>query len=170
MNKKFPPLTYSPQQVIGKAFNLDPAELFAEENRGVIQLGSSILHMQLHLQDEDRILVLMADLGALPARQRNDHYQRMLVANSGWRDLAGGTLCTNDSGDRAHLRLRLDLNTLGGETLAQWTEAFAVAAEDWAKRIAAPDVRNVPNEAPAPTSEFMTRPQDFSGFSPFNRA
>jgi hypothetical protein len=160
-------LTYSPEQVIGKAFDLDPAKLFVEANQAAVELGSAMLYIQMHLQGKDRMVVLVADLGPLPATQRNDLHQQMLVANNSWRDLAGGALCTDDSGERAFLRLQLDLDTLDGESLAQWTGAFAVAAVAWAKRVAA---AVSPPETHAPLPEFMSPPRDFPGFSPFNRA
>ena len=104
---------------------------------------------------------LLADLGRLPNPGRQEAQQLMLVANSGWRDLAGGALCTNESGERALLRLRLDLNTLSAEVLTQWLTAFVVAAETWAERLAAPA---------SPAADKAIMPRDFPGMSPFNLA
>lgn len=108
----------------------------------------------------DQTLNLLADLGRLPNKDRQAAHQRMLVANSGWRDLAGGTLCTNETGERALLRLRLDLNTLSAEVLTQWLMAFVVAAESWAERLLTAAPINTPEEAP----------WLLSGINPFNMA
>jgi len=160
-------LPYSPQQVISQAFDFDPAELFAEQDQGQVQLDGALLYIKLYQQEESNVLLLMADLGFLPTEQRTAYYQMMLVANSGWRDLAGGALCTDDSGDQAFLRLRLDLDTLGAEMLAQWLAAFVFAAEAWAMRFAATDS---PAEAAAEAPELIPQPQDFLGLALFNRA
>ena len=125
---------YSPQQVLAQAFDLEPALLFSETGQGQIQLDGALLHLQLY-QDHANVLLLMADLGQLPRGDRSGIYQQMLVANSGWSALAGGALCTNESGEHALLRLRLDLNTLGSEILTQWLTAFVTAAEHWAAQL-----------------------------------
>lgn len=125
---------YSPQQVLAQAFDLEPALLFSETGQGQIQLDGALLHLQLY-QDHANVLLLMADLGQLPRGDRSGIYQQMLVANSGWSALAGGALCTNESGEHALLRLRLDLNTLGSEKLTHWLTAFVTAAEHWAAQL-----------------------------------
>jgi len=127
---------YSPQQVLAQAFDLEPALLFSETGQGQIQLDGALLHLQLY-QENANVLLLMADLGQLPANDRRVIYQQMLVANSGWSALAGGALCTNESGERALLRLRLDLNTLDSEKLTHWLTAFVTAAEHWAAQLGA---------------------------------
>lgn len=163
-------LPYYPQQVIGEAFDLEPDALFNKEGHGVVQLNGPLLHMQIYRQEGANVLLLMADLGTLATDIRAEYHQLMLIANSGWRDLAGGALCTNDTGAQALLRLRLDLDTLAAETLVQWVEAFVVAAEAWAERIAVSNsstgVPDASDAMPRPT----TLPQDFPGFLPFNLA
>ncbi len=161
MNPVVSPLPYSPQSIIGQAFALDPAQLFNEQAHGQVQLDAALLHLQVYQQDSANVLLLLADLGRLPNPGRQEAQQLMLVANSGWRDLAGGALCTNESGERALLRLRLDLNTLSAEVLTQWLTAFVVAAETWAERLAAPT---------SPAANTATMPRDFPGMSPFNLA
>ena len=136
MNATASPQPYSPQQVLADAFGLDPALLFNASGLGQIQLDGALLHLQLY-QEDANVLLLMADLGQLPATARRGLYQQMLVANSGWSALAGGALCTNESGEHALLRLRLDLNTLGSEKLSHWLTAFVTAAEHWAAQLAA---------------------------------
>lgn len=126
---------YSPPQVLADAFGLDPSLLFNATGQGQIQLDGALLHLQLY-QEDANVLLLMADLGQLPANDRRGLYQQMLVANSGWSALAGGALCTNESGEHALLRLRLDLNTLGSEKLIHWLSAFVTAAEHWAAQLA----------------------------------
>lgn len=125
---------YSPQHVLAQAFGLDPALLINENGQGQVQLNGALLHLQLY-QGHGNVLLLMADLGRLPRGDRSGIYQQMLVANSGWSALAGGALCTNESGEHALLRLRLDLNTLGSEILTQWLTAFVTAAEHWAAQL-----------------------------------
>lgn len=153
-------LPYSPLQIIGQAVGLDPAQLFDEEAQAQVELDGALLHLQLHQQEDANVLVLLADLGRLPNKDRQAAHQRMLVANSGWRDLAGGALCTNETGERALLRLRLDLNTLSAEVLTQWLMAFVVAAESWAERLLTAAPINTPEEAP----------WLLSGVNPFNMA
>lgn len=159
------PLPYSPQQVIGQAFGIDPELLFGPEGHGQVQLDGALLHLQVYQQEAAHVLLLLADLGPLPQQGRAEMHQRMLVANSGWRELAGGALCTNGSSDRAHLRLRLDLKTLTVEVLQQWLTAFVVAAEDWAERLTTVSPSFPPPDAAAPFSV-----QDYASTLPFLKA
>lgn len=158
------PLPYSPQQVIGQAFGLDPDLLFSPEGHGQVQLDGALLHLQVYQQEAAHVLLLLADLGPLPQRGRSEIHQLMLVANSGWRELAGGALCTNESGDRGHLRLRLDLRTLQADVLGQWLTAFVAATESWAQRLAtaAPTL-----DTSGAASMFL--PQDYLGIHSFQK-
>lgn len=163
-------LSYSPEQVIGEILDIEPAALFDKDGHGTAQLDGARLHLQIHSREDAKVLVLMADLGALPIEKRAESYRWMLIENSGWRDLAGGALCTDESGDHAWLRLRLDLDTLEAGIVSEWIEAFAGAAEAWARRVAAPD--SLPEALDGGDTDprrAMLR-QDFLGFVPFNLA
>lgn len=155
------PLTYSPAQIIGQTFGLDPALLFDAQGQGLVQLDGAVLHLQIYQKEGANVLVLLADLGPLPREKRLAHYQLLLAANSGWRELAGGALCTDETGERAWLRLRLDLNTLAAKVLGQWLTALVQAAEAWAVRLGTP-------AAPAtPPRAMPTVPPGFFGSHPF---
>lgn len=162
MNSTASTRPYSPQQVIGQAFGLDPGLLFDEEGQGQIQLEGALLHLQLY-QNDANVLLLMADLGQLPVDDRRGIYQQMLVANSGWRELAGGALCTNETGERALLRLRLDLNALDSEILTHWIAAFVAAAEHWAAQWE-------PTAGAESTADIMAQPQSASFLHPTHMA
>ncbi len=158
-------LPYSPQQVIGQAFGLDPDLLFDPEGHGLIQLDGALLHLQVYQQETTYVLLLLADLGPVPQRGRSEIHQLMLVANSGWRELAGGALCTNESGDRAHLRLRLDLKTINAEVLEQWLTAFVAASENWAQRLGTPA-----SHLDTAGAALTLSPQDYLDILPFQKA
>ncbi|MEG1768720.1 MAG: type III secretion system chaperone [Comamonas sp.] len=164
MNSTASTRPYSPQQVIGQAFGLDPDLLFDEEDQGQIQLEGALLHLQLY-QEDANVLLLMADLGQLPVNDRRGIHQQMLVANSGWSALAGGALCTNESGERALLRLRLDLNALNSEILTHWLTAFVTAAEHWAAQLTAPAAG-----APPSAEELKAQTQNTSFLHPTHMA
>lgn len=132
------PLPYSPTQIIAQTFGLDAALLFDDEAQGRIQLDGAVLHLQVYQKEAANVLLLLADLGPLARENRLALYQLLLAANSGWRELAGGALCTDETGERAWLRLRLDLNTLTAEVLDRWLTALVQAAEAWARRLAMP--------------------------------
>ncbi len=155
---------YSPRQVLAEAFGLDPALLFDEAGQGRIQLDGALLHLQLY-QEDANVLLLMADLGQLPVNDRRGIHQQMLVANSGWSALAGGALCTNESGESAFLRLRLDLNALNSEILTHWLTAFVTAAEHWAAQLAAPAAA-----APSSAAELKAQTQNTSFLHPTHMA
>lgn len=166
MNPAAASLPYAPRQVISQAFGFDCAELFAEPDQGQVQLQGALLLIKLYHQEKSDVLLLMADLGLLPTQHRSAYCQMLLVANSGWRDLAGGALCTDESGERAMLRLRLDLRALSAEQLPRSLAVFVAAAEAWAARLA-PVSCEV--NAPDPGIEFV-RPPELVGLFPFNRA
>ncbi|MBS7778665.1 type III secretion system chaperone [Acidovorax sp. CCYZU-2555] len=164
MNAIAPSQPYSPQEVLAQAFGLDQALLFDEAGQGRIQLDGALLHLQLY-QEDANVLLLMADLGQLPVNDRHALHQQMLVANSGWSALAGGALCTNESGERALLRLRLDLNALNSEILTHWLTAFVTAAEHWAALLAAPA-----QAAPPSADELKAQTQNTSFLHPTHMA
>lgn len=166
MNPAASLLSYSPQQVISQAFNFDAAALFAEDDQGQVQLNGALLYIKIYHQETSNVLLLMAHLGLLPTQHRSAYYQMMLVGNSSGHDLAGGALCTDESGDQAILRRRLDLNTLSAEKLVQWLSAFVTAAETWAERVAP-----LPSQTNTPDIDVgFVRPQELLGLFPFNRA
>lgn len=164
MNDVAPSPPYSPRQVLAQAFGLDPALLFDKAGQGRIQLDGALLHLQLY-QEDANVLLLMADLGQLPVNDRRGIHQQMLVANSGWSALAGGALCTDESGERAFLRLRLDLNALNSEILTHWLTAFVTAAEHWAAQLAAPATA-----APPSAAELKAQTQNTSFLHPTHMA
>lgn len=163
-------LSYSLEQVISVTFDIEPTEVFKKNGYGMVQLDGAVLHMKLYQTEEGNVLLLMADLGMLPSKKQTEYYRWMLIENSGWIDIAGGALCTDESGDHALLRLQLDLNTLEAQILVQWLEAFVDAAEAWAERVSAPDSLPEASNAGGTDPRQAIPQQDFPGFLPFNLA
>lgn len=163
-------LAYAPRDILAQALGFDTPALFGDDGHASVQLNGARLHLQHYHEDNVDGLLLFAELGTLPSSVQAQAHRLMLLANTGWREVAGGALGTDESGAQAILRLRLDLFQYSAEDLVQWLYAFIDVSEHWAEQLAAlteEPVQQLPSADAQPD-----HPQTFEapGTLPFNLA
>ncbi|MBK5941113.1 CesT family type III secretion system chaperone [Halochromatium roseum] len=122
------------RRLLAEALDL-PELAFDDAGLAAVAIQGATLYLQAIDEPEVALLVLIADLGdpavGRPERRAALH-QAMLMANLSWREVAGGALALEPDGERALLRVRLDLAALDPEALRQQLYATIDAAERWA--------------------------------------
>lgn len=125
------------RRLLAEALDL-PELAFDEAGLAAVAIQGATLYLQAIDEPEVALLVLIADLGDPAAGQperRAALHQAMLMANLSWREVAGGALALDPEGERALLRVRLDLAALEAEGLRQRLYATIDAAERWAAEL-----------------------------------
>lgn len=125
------------QRLLAEALDLHELA-FDEAGLAAVAIQGATLYLQAIDEPEIALLVLIADLGD-PAAGRSERraalHQAMLMANLSWREVAGGALALDPDGERALLRVRLDLTALDPEELRQRLYATIDTAERWAAEL-----------------------------------
>ena len=105
----------------------------------------------IHLQLEDDDLLLVTELGTVPAGEdRLPLLEELLTANAFWKATRGATIFFEPTESTALLARRLPLGLLVDCGLAQQMEQFIITAEQWSERLNAP--------TPAPTDLVADNP------------